>query len=132
MTEATRIAVEERGDIERVRAAAHDLTSALGFSRVWGECVVLAALELASNLWRYAHDGVIVLTPLHDERGAGIRLESCDAGPGIPDLARAMEDGYSTGGGLGHGLPSVRRLMDTFTVESSAAGSHIVADKWTR
>jgi serine/threonine-protein kinase RsbT len=63
-------------------------------------------------------------------RRTGIEVVSQDAGPGIADIARALEDGYSTGGGLGDGLPAVRRLMDEFDIRSGPEGTRIVTRKW--
>jgi serine/threonine-protein kinase RsbT len=92
------------------------------------EMVGLATLELASNLVRYAEAGRMTI----DEDAAGLVLVSTDAGPGIADVAQAMTDGFSTGGGLGFGLPAVRRLMDAFTIASDPAGTRIRACKWRR
>jgi serine/threonine-protein kinase RsbT len=94
------------------------------------ECVTIAVTELATNLVRYAHRGEIILAGVQPPERAGIRVESRDAGPGIEDVELAMRDGFSTGGGLGSGLPAIRRLMDEFSIESSAAGTTIVTWKW--
>ena len=59
-----------------------------------------------------------------------MRIESLDAGPGIDDVELALMDGYSTGKSLGSGLPIARRLMDESKIESSPAGTSIVAHKW--
>ena len=63
-------------------------------------------------------------------RRAGIEIASRDAGPGIADLAAALRDGCSTGGGRGSGLPAVRRLMDEFAITSGPGGTRITARKW--
>ena len=63
----------------------------------------------------------------------GIMVVARDEGPGIPDIEKAMQDGYSTGGGLGVGLPGARRLMDEFEIESRLGkGTTIVMKKWAR
>jgi anti-sigma regulatory factor (Ser/Thr protein kinase) len=127
------VVVARREDVPRARRAARALAAAQGFGAADAESVALAATELATNLVRYARGGSLTLTPVAGPGGAGgagVQIESHDAGPGIGDLARAMQDGFSTGGGLGSGLPGLRRLMDEFAVESGAAGTTIVARKW--
>ena len=124
------VVVARREDVPRARRAARALAAAQGFGIADTESVSLAATELATNLVRYAHGGSLTLTPVTGPAGAGVQIESHDAGPGIADLARALQDGFSTGGGLGSGLPGLRRLMDEFAVESGAAGTTIVARKW--
>jgi serine/threonine-protein kinase RsbT len=104
---------------------------AAGFPRVEAEMIVLAVSELATNLLRYARAGVVTVEPVVGDTGApGLRVESIDLGPGIADVDQALEDGFSSGGGLGSGLPAVCRLMDDFMIESSPAGTRIVARKW--
>jgi serine/threonine-protein kinase RsbT len=82
------------------------------------------------NLLRYARGGTLLVAPIDGAAGRGIQIESRDQGPGIPDVCLAMEDGYSTGGGLGSGLPAVRRLMDSFDIATGPDGTAIVARKW--
>ncbi|MBI3969042.1 MAG: ATP-binding protein [Chloroflexi bacterium] len=127
-----RVSVSGEVDVEWVRREARSFAGALGFDPVDTERVALAVLELATNLVRYAPGGEIVLSIVDDERGAGVQIESCDRGPGIPDLGRALKDGFSTGGGLGNGLPGVRRLMDDFEISSSAEGTTVIARKWPK
>jgi serine/threonine-protein kinase RsbT len=63
----------------------------------------------------------------------GVIVVARDQGPGIPDVQRALEDGYSTSGGLGLGLPGARRLMDDFDVTSSVGqGTTVTMKKWRR
>lgn len=117
-------------DVERIRRETRRLAALLGFSAAEAEAIVLAVSELATNLIRYASGGEILVLPIVRDSGPGIVIRSCDRGPGIADVAAALRDGYSTGGGLGSGLPSVRRLMDDFTLSTSAAGTRIEARKW--
>jgi serine/threonine-protein kinase RsbT len=94
------------------------------------EAVALATSELAMNLARYARRGQLSLSTVQGPSGSGVEIESRDRGPGIADLARALQDGYSTGGGLGSGLPSARRLMDEFQIDTGPGGTRILARKW--
>ena len=116
-------------DVEAVRRAARTIAGCLGFTLADTEKVALAAAELAMNLVRYARSGEIVIGPVGGQRDRGVRIESHDRGPGIADVERAMADGYSTGGGLGSGLPAVRRLMDEFELTTSPAGTTICTCK---
>jgi serine/threonine-protein kinase RsbT len=119
-------------DVEQARRAARALAVQQGFAAADAERIVLAVSELATNLLRYAQQGELILSAVQGARGASVEVESRDAGPGIANLGRAQEDGYSTGGGLGGGLPGVRRLMDEFEISSGPSGTRILARKWRR
>jgi serine/threonine-protein kinase RsbT len=132
MSDVQRFSVTSRADVERSRREARILAASLGFGRMDAEMVALAVSELATNLARYASGGEIDVGAIHEGSATGLRIESHDTGPGISNLGRAMEDGFSTGGGLGSGLPSVRRLMDDFAIESGPEGTRVVVCKWLR
>src|SRR3954454_24643951 len=108
-------------DVDRAVRAAEALAEAQGFGAHGRARVGLATRELGTNLVRYAHSGSLVFSC----RDGGVQIESHDDGPGIPDVPRALEDGYSTGGGLGSGLGAVRRFMDDFCITSTVEGTHI-------
>ncbi|MGE3270578.1 MAG: ATP-binding protein [Chloroflexota bacterium] len=112
------------------RREARRLAAGLGFDRNDTESIALAASELAMNLFRYAVEGEILLRAVQDGARQGLAVESLDTGPGIAHLELALQDGYSTGGGLGSGLPSTRRLMDDFVVTTGPTGTNILARKW--
>lgn len=93
--------------------------------------ITTAALELARNIIAYAGRGQILLKIHSLGKQKIFELEALDQGPGIKDIELAMQDGYSTKGTLGLGLPGVRRLMDDFSIESSPGqGTRVVAKKW--
>ena len=71
-----------------------------------------------------------MIEAIGDPGGRGIRITSRDSGPGIPDVEAAMRDGFTTGGGLGSGLPAARRLMDEFELVTGADGTTITVSKW--
>lgn len=123
------LSVECADDVSHARREARRLAVAAGFNAVGVEELSLAVSELGTNLLRYARNGRLRIEALDDER-PGIAVTSEDDGPGIPDIALAMQDGFSTGGGLGGGLGGVRRLTDDLQVESTPAGTRIVARKW--
>jgi serine/threonine-protein kinase RsbT len=122
--------VESAFEVESARRAARALAGEIGFTPADTESVVLAVSELAANLVRHAHGGRIELSRI--EGSAGMQIESHDHGPGIECLADALQDGFSTVGGLGSGLPAVHRLVDEFEAGSSPAGTWIVCRKWRR
>lgn len=125
------IAIGGDDDVARARRAARRLAQAAGLLPAEAECVVLAASELATNLARYAVAGTLRISlAQRDDGRAGVEVVSEDAGPGIADIALALQDGYSTGGGLGGGLPGVKRLMDTMELTTSPQGTRIVTRKW--
>ncbi len=128
---ATRIAVHSAVGVERARREARQQAERLGFGLEDVERIALATTELATNLVRYAYAGEIVVRVIAEEsRREAVEIESCDGGPGIPDVERALCEGFSTGGGLGAGLPSVRRLMDDFDLNSGPNGTRVVVRKW--
>lgn len=112
-------------DIVRARLAARDLVRQTGLGVMDQTRFATAVSELGRNAVRYASLGRCELSDLSDPRHW--RLQACisDGGPGIADLAQAMQDGFSTGGSLGAGLPGARRLVDMFEIESTPAGTRV-------
>jgi len=87
--------------------------------------------ELARNLLLYARNGSIICWLIEKGQKKGIVIQALDEGPGIPDIETAMKDGYSTSGGLGLGLPGVRRMMDEFAIVSrKGQGTTVTTIKW--
>jgi serine/threonine-protein kinase RsbT len=135
MTEAPPVdwqPVITRVDAERARRAARQRAQGLGFGRDESEVAALIASELATNLVRYAQGGRIGLRAIAQSGRAGLEIASRDDGPGIADLRLALNDGYSTGGGWGHGLPAVRRLANEFDLVSTDRGTIIVVRLWAK
>ena len=130
MVGAPVVRVSNRQDVNTARRAARLRAISLGFSRNDVEAVALVAGELAMNLYRYALAGEIMVQAIGDPGARGICIISRDAGPGIPDVEAAMRDGFTTGGGLGSGLPGVRRLMDEFELVTGTDGTTITTCKW--
>lgn len=87
------------------------------------------ASELAANLYIHAGGGVFEMINLTEPDG--LEVMTVDDGPGIPDVEQALEEGFSTAGGLGCGLPGVKRLMDELLIAPRPGGGTIVkARKW--
>lgn len=118
-------------EVGTARRAVKTLVQEVGLEPLVGDKVALVVSELATNLIRHAGGGRLVLTPLCAEGRLGIRVESIDQGPGIPNIPLAMKDGFSTAGGFGTGLGTIHRLMDELTIDSSPGqGTYIVCSKW--
>jgi serine/threonine-protein kinase RsbT len=103
----------------------------LGFSRAEAAAVATAVLEVANNIVRHAAGrGVIEISAVRQNGRRGISIVASDGGPGIPDIALAMQDGYSTDGGLGRGLSAIKRLMDEVTISSTSGGTTVALKKY--
>jgi len=113
---------------QAVRAAAVDLRLSL----VDQTKIVTAASELARNTLDYGGGGTVRIQGLQDGGRRGLRLTFQDKGPGIPDVERALKDGYTTGNGLGLGLGGARRLSSEFAIESRPGeGTKVTIARWT-
>jgi serine/threonine-protein kinase RsbT len=123
------VEVRKPDDIVAARQAGHELARDLGFSLTDVTMIATAISEVARNITSYAGTGEIrvAVQSLDGRRALVVRAE--DDGPGIADIDRALEDGYSTGSGLGLGLPGARRLMDHISVKS-APGHGTVIEMW--
>jgi serine/threonine-protein kinase RsbT len=118
-------------DIVAARQAGHQLASDLGFSLTDVTMIATAISEVARNITSYAGFGAIRVALKVREGRQALVVRAEDDGPGIANIDRAMEDGYSTGRGLGLGLPGARRLMDRLIVESTPGqGTMIEMWKW--
>ena len=131
-TEA-RVLVEADRDIVTARQQGRIMAAQLGFSPGTATLIATAISELARNMLLYASHGEVTMRTIENNGSKGITVEARDDGPGIPHPQRALEDGYSTSGRLGLGLPGVKRLMDEFLLETSPGrGTRIVVHKWLR
>ena len=120
-------------DILAARHAVREAASEIGFGQTDITRLVTAVSELARNVFKYAGDGVMRWSSVTDSMRTGLEVQFTDQGPGIQDLELAMQEGYSSGGGLGMGLPGARRLVDEFEIESAAGqGTKITLRKWRR
>jgi anti-sigma regulatory factor (Ser/Thr protein kinase) len=108
------IPVTDASSVGVVRRAAVALAQRAGLAESVASDVALVATEAATNIARHAKDGAIFLRTLDDELGTGVEVLATDKGPGIADIARAMRDGFSTGGTSGTGLGAIHRLSADF------------------
>jgi serine/threonine-protein kinase RsbT len=121
--------IDNPDDIVEARKAGHQLALDLGFTLTDVTMIATAISEIARNITSYAGRGAVRVAVEEREGRKALVIRAEDDGPGIADIERALEDGYSTGRGLGLGLPGARRLMDRLVVES-ARGRGTVIEMW--
>ena len=123
------IAIYNEANIAEVTRQARQLACTIGFDAVQSYYIATAASELASNIFFHAGSGLFSLSVLQER--PGLELLATDQGPGIAEIDKAMQDGYSTAGSLGCGLPGAQRLMDELDIESQIGrGTTVRGRKW--
>ena len=128
---ADELALKSGEDVVRLRQTVRERAIAVGFSLVDQTKVVTAASELGRNTIQYGGGGKAVIEIVANGTRRGLRLLFADAGPGIPDIALAMKDGYTSGGGLGLGLPGAKKLSDEFAIDSAPGkGTRVTIVRW--
>jgi len=127
------VRIERDVDVVTARQEGRALALLLGFSSGDATVVATAISELARNIVLYAKGGEIVITLAEQGSRRGLKITARDEGTGIRDVERVLRRGYSTSGGLGLGLPGVRRMMDEFElVSQSGKGTVVTVKKWWR
>ncbi len=120
-------------DIVTARSAAKNEAKRLGFSLVDQTRIATAISELARNIVVHSNGGVLKIKEIEKEARKGLEMCAIDDGPGIEDIERALEDGWTSGGGLGIGLSGAKRLMDEFEIQSEVGkGTKVLIVKWMR
>jgi len=131
--EEAKVPIQSDTDIVTARQRGRMLATQLGFTSGDATIVATAISELARNIVLYAKGGEVLLTPVESRDNYGLVITARDEGEGIADVRQAMQDGYSTSGRLGVGLPGVKRLMDEFEIVSEAGkGTTETVKKWKR
>src|ERR671923_1816620 len=113
-----RIPIDSDSDIVAARQRGREMASQLGFTSTDLTLIATAISELARNIILYAQKGEIVVKIAEEGARRGIGVIARDNGPGIPDVERALREGFSTSRSFGMGLPGVRRLVDEFKITS--------------
>jgi len=127
------VPIQAETDIVSVRQAVREVAARLGFGATDTTRIVTAASELARNIFKYAGSGSMTWREVHRGSALGIELTFEDKGPGIENLDDAMSEGYTTGGGLGMGLPGAKKLMDELDIDSKLGeGTTVIVKKWLR
>ncbi|WP_153732265.1 anti-sigma regulatory factor [Sporosarcina obsidiansis] len=131
MDHRSSIEINTEWDIVAARQLGRNEAKSTGFGTVDQARITTAISELARNIYLYAGKGKIEIEPITVGQRTGLLIIASDEGPGIADLQKVMEDGYTTSGGLGAGMPGVKRLMDDFRIETEVGvGTTITATKW--
>ncbi len=133
MSDEERVPIKSDADIVTARQKGRELAARLGFSTSDQAVVATAISEIVRNMAEYAGGGEMTVGVASKEGRSGVLIVARDLGPGIPDVALAMQDGYSTHRGLGLGLPGAKRLMDEFDIVSTVGkGTTVTMRKWAR
>jgi serine/threonine-protein kinase RsbT len=128
-----RVAIRTDADVVTARQEARAMGAGLGFSSTDLTLLATAISEVARNITAYAGEGEVALRVLNHGGRQGIEVVATDNGPGIADVELAMQDGYTTGNGLGLGLPGTRRLVDEFELRTEpGSGTSVRLVKWSR
>jgi serine/threonine-protein kinase RsbT len=126
-----RVRIQCSADIMAARQQGRELASRGGFSSSDLSIIATAISEVAQNIVQYANEGEIIITLINDTHKKGVEIVAADRGPGVGDVSMVMRDGYSTGKGLGIGLPGAKRLMDEFDIASELGkGTTVRMKKW--
>ncbi len=129
--DTVRVPIKSDRDIIFARQKGKEMASKLGFSSTDLTLIATSISELARNIVLYANTGEIILGTVHQGEKRGLSVVASDEGRGIPDIQRALQDGFSTSHSLGLGLPGVRRLMDEFEISSEInRGTTVSVRKW--
>jgi serine/threonine-protein kinase RsbT len=128
------IPIESDADVVTARQQARELAALLELTSTDQTLLATAISEVARNITTYAVRGEVELSVVRDKDGRrGIQVVARDDGPGIEDVERAMQDGYTSGAGLGLGLPGARRLVDDFRIETAPGkGTTVTLVMWSR
>ena len=126
------VRIGDPSDVVVARQRAREAAARQGLSAAATEALATAITEHARNIVVHAGAGEIGSATMIEGRRRGVTVTAIDAGPGIADLDLAMQDGFSTTGSLGFGLPGARRLVDEFAIESTVgAGTRVTLRSWT-
>lgn len=131
VTEELTVPIHSEADLVTARLRGREIASLLHFSSSELTLIATAISEVTRNILTYAGSGELSLRLVQQAQKMGVLIVARDRGPGIADLAAAMQDGFSTSGGLGLGLPGSKRLMDEFAVASEVGqGTTVTMTKW--
>ncbi|MDO6849787.1 ATP-binding protein [Priestia megaterium] len=127
------IEIHTEVDIVEARQKGRMFSNCLGFSTLDQARIITTISELSRNIYKYATTGKIIMEIIENQIEIGLKIIAVDKGPGIKNIRKAMESGYTTSGGLGVGLSGVKKIMDEFTISSQEDhGVNIQVIKWKK
>jgi serine/threonine-protein kinase RsbT len=133
MRREVRVKIDLPADIVAARQQARALATQAGFSICDSTLITTAISEMTRNILEFASHGEVTLSLLKNGARSGVKIVASDHGPGIADIPKVMQDGYSSNNGLGIGLPGTKRLMDEFEIRSKIGkGTVVTMKKWTQ
>ena len=125
------ITIAKEQDVVPFRSRVKEYAVKIGLSLVNQTKLITGASELVRNMLKYGKGGIVKIEVVSKGRDSGIRLTFEDKGPGIPDIKKAMTDGFTTGKSMGLGLPGTKRLMNEFEIKSEVGvGTIVTVVKW--
>jgi serine/threonine-protein kinase RsbT len=125
------VPIRSEEDIVASRQAVRQLSQTLKFSLVDQTKMITAASELSRNTLVHGGGGLMRWAVIEDGVRRGLKLDFIDEGPGIPDIRQALTDGWTSGGGMGLGLPGSKRLVHDFDIESEPGkGTRVTITRW--
>jgi serine/threonine-protein kinase RsbT len=126
-----RMPVSRDADVVAARQEGRRIAARAGFPSSELTVIATAISEIARNIVKFAKRGEVTVSVVSENGRTGVTVVARDVGPGIRDVGRAVQDGFSTYGGLGLGLPGARRLMDEFEIVSEVGkGTTVTMTKW--
>jgi len=126
------VAIDDPSKVGEARRSANAIAKAIGLSETDAGKFAILASEAATNITKHAGNGHLVLRSLGEGGAAGVEVVAIDQGPGIPDLDRALSDGYSTAGSSGTGLGAMSRLASVFDIYTSVGSGTALVARITR
>jgi serine/threonine-protein kinase RsbT len=128
-----KLRIDVEADLVTVRKKIREIAAVLGFALTDLTRILTAASELTRNIYRFAGTGYVEWHMLEANTRVGIELIFEDHGPGIADVEQALRPGYTTGGGMGLGLPGAKRLMDEMEIKTEVGrGTTVIVRKWVK
>lgn len=123
--------INDEKDIVTARQRAREAAKNMNFSITDQTRIITAVSELSRNIYEYASTGIVTIEVASNGTKRGLMITFDDEGPGIPDIDKALGEGFTTGKGMGLGLPGSKRLMDDFSIFSQTGkGTKITIRKW--
>jgi serine/threonine-protein kinase RsbT len=130
-----KLAISDEDSLVSARQLARSAAKELGFGVVDQARIATGVSELARNVIRYANGrhGEVLIRQIERDDRTGLEVQVADDGPGIADVEQVLKDGYTTGSGLGMGLPGTKRLMDEMSIDTAPGrGTTVTIRKWRR